>query len=87
MVKKMATKKFKTKVDRLDQIVEIMSQDDLELEKAMKYFEEGMALIKSCEQDLDQAEAKVTVLMENDDGDTLEVPFGGQIQAGGISDD
>lgn len=82
----MATKKFKTKMNRLETIVGEMSTDDLELEKAMKYFEEGMTLVKSCKEDLNRAEAKVTVLMDAADGDTDEVPFTGTIQTGGSDD-
>ena len=55
----MATKKFKTKMNRLETIVDAMETGDLELEKALKYFEEGMALVDDCHHELDQAEAKV----------------------------
>lgn len=73
----MANKKFQTKLNRLETIVTAMEQDDLELEKAMKYFEEGVSLVKSCEKDLDQAEAKVTMLLDDDE---IEMPLGSSLE-------
>ncbi|MDD2414216.1 MAG: exodeoxyribonuclease VII small subunit [Eubacteriaceae bacterium] len=60
----MATRKYKTKMNRLKSIVETMEKGDLELEKAMAYFEEGMALVGECQKDLDRAEEKVTILTQ-----------------------
>lgn len=74
----MATKKFKTKMNRLETIVDAMETGDLELEKALKYFEEGMALVDDCHHELDQAEAKVMKLIESDDGQAIFVPFEGE---------
>lgn len=68
----MATKKlkFNEAMKRLDEIVSKLNNSDLELEDAMTYFEEGLALSKQCEIQLKEFETKMDQLMvvkENDD--------------------
>lgn len=62
--------KFQDAMNRLDEIVALLNNSSLELEEAMKYFEEGLALSKQCEKQLKQFENKMDQLMvakENDD--------------------
>lgn len=62
--------KFQDAMNRLDEIVSLLNNSSLELEEAMKYFEEGLALSKQCEKQLKQFENKMDQLMvakENDD--------------------
>lgn len=62
--------KFQDAVNRLDEIVALLNNSSLELEEAMKYFEEGLALSKQCEKQLKEFENKMDQLMvakENDD--------------------
>ena len=62
--------KFQDAMNRLDEIVALLNNSSLELEEAMKYFEEGLALSKQCEKQLKEFENKVDQLMvakENDD--------------------
>lgn len=68
----MAEKKmrFQDAMNRLDEIVALLNNSSLELEEAMKYFEEGLALSKQCEKQLKEFEKKMDQLMvakENDD--------------------
>ena len=44
--------KFQDAMNRLDEIVALLNNSSLELEEAMKYFEEGLALSKQCEKQL-----------------------------------
>ena len=63
-------KKFQDAMNRLDEIVALLNNSSLELEEAMKYFEEGLALSKQCEKQLKEFENKMDQLMvakENDD--------------------
>ncbi|WP_418753573.1 exodeoxyribonuclease VII small subunit [Faecalitalea cylindroides] len=51
-------------------MVALLNNSSLELEEAMKYFEEGLALSKQCEKQLKEFENKMDQLMvakENDD--------------------
>ena len=62
--------KFQDAMNRLDEIVALLNNSSLELEEAMKYFEEGLALSKQCEKQLKEFENKMDQLMvakENDD--------------------
>ena len=62
--------KFQDAMNRLDEIVALLNNSSLELEEAMKYFEEGLALSKQCEKQLKEFERKMDQLMvakENDD--------------------
>lgn len=62
--------KFQDAMNRLDEIVASLNNSSLELEEAMKYFEEGLALSKQCEKQLKEFEKKMDQLMvakENDD--------------------
>ena len=62
--------KFQDAMNRVDEIVALLNNSSLELEEAMKYFEEGLALSKQCEKQLKEFEKKMDQLMvakENDD--------------------
>lgn len=62
--------KFQDAMNRLDEIVALLNNSSLELEEAMKYFEEGLALSRQCEKQLKEFENKMDQLMvakENDD--------------------
>ena len=62
--------KFQEAMNRLDEIVALLNNSSLELEDAMKYFEEGLALSKQCEKQLKNFENRMDQLMiskENED--------------------
>ncbi|GAD78366.1 exodeoxyribonuclease 7 small subunit [Vibrio ezurae NBRC 102218] len=66
----MATKKpenmsFEESLKELDNIVNQLEQGDLELDSALKNFERGIALARAGQTKLDQAEQRVSILMEN----------------------
>lgn len=82
----MAEQRFEDAMKRLEEIVEALEGGELPLEESLKRFEEGMALVKFCNRRLDEAERRVTLLLEDQDGKTREIPFapedekdGGQI--------
>lgn len=53
---------------KLDNLVNTMEQGELSLDESLKHFEQGVKLIKDCQQSLKQAEQKVQILI----GDHLE---------------
>ena len=71
----MAKKTFEDSMNQLEKIVEELETGDLPLEKALKKFEEGMTLSKSCFEKLDETEKKVNLIMENQDGSVRSTPF------------
>ncbi len=56
----------------LEKLVEELESGDLPLEKAMKKFEEGIKLTRSCQAALKDAEQKVEILLKSAGGETLE---------------
>lgn len=61
--------KFQEAMKRLDEIVAKLNSSDLELEDAMKYFEEGLQLSKQCEAQLKEFEDKMDQLMIDKESD------------------
>ncbi len=56
----------------LEELVEELESGDLPLEKAMKKFEEGIKLTRSCQVALKDAEQKVEILLKSAGGESLE---------------
>jgi exodeoxyribonuclease VII small subunit len=72
----MATKppvKFEEALKRLEEIVEQMEQD-VDLEKSLVLFEEGIKLVRFCSSKLEEAKKKVEILVKKGDKLTTE-PF------------
>lgn len=55
---------FKQSMQRLEEIVSLLEKNEIELETAIQYFEEGLKLVNQCDQQLKNFEEKVTVLMD-----------------------
>lgn len=53
---------FKIKLERIEQISELLEDQDLDLEQAIKLYEEGMVLSQECLKSLQAAEVKITEL-------------------------
>ena len=54
----------KQSMDRLDEIIARLNQNEVELEEAITLFEEGLKLVKQCDARLKQFEQRVSVLSE-----------------------
>lgn len=58
-----APEKFEESLERLQELVRTLESGDCSLEDSIRKFEEGMALAKSCQDRLSQAEQKIEVLL------------------------
>lgn len=65
---------FEEALARLEVIVKAMEAGDLPLEKAISEFQEGMQLARVCREKLDQAEAKIEMLV-TEAGALTKKPF------------
>ncbi len=65
---------YEDAIQRLEDVVKQLESGEIPLQKSMELFEEGVALAKFCSQQLDDAEAKVQVLLEKD-GQNLREAF------------
>jgi exodeoxyribonuclease VII small subunit len=61
----------------LEALVEELEAGDLPLDKAMKRFEEGIKLTRSCQAALKDAEQKVEILLKAADGNEVLQDFPG----------
>jgi exodeoxyribonuclease VII small subunit len=79
----MAEKKFEEAMERLEEIVQTLEQGELPLEDSLKAFEEGMKLAKFCSKKLEEAEKKVTLLVQESNGKYSRIPFEPDAQKNG----
>jgi len=73
--RKKAKLNFEQSLKRLEKIVQTLEDDQIALEDSLKLFEEGKALARACETELTEAENRVRLLMENDEGESEETDF------------
>ena len=59
--------KFETSLKRLEEIVNEMETSQLDIDKAMKLFEEGISLVNQCSLKLDETKKKIEILVNKDD--------------------
>lgn len=57
-----ATHDFEKSLQQLNQLIEKMETGQLSLESSLAYFEEGITLIRTCQQTLTDAEQKIQIL-------------------------
>jgi exodeoxyribonuclease VII small subunit len=65
---------FEESMKRLEEIVTELENGNLNLDESVNKFEEGMKISKQCNKILEQAEKKITILLEND-GELKEEEF------------
>ncbi|MGQ0384575.1 MAG: exodeoxyribonuclease VII small subunit [Gammaproteobacteria bacterium] len=70
-----ATPDFEAALAELEQIVQRLEQGDLPLEESLRQFERGVALTRSCQKALRQAEQKIRVLSQGTDGEPVLQDF------------
>jgi len=66
---------FEQSLARLEEVVRKLESANLPLDQAMKLFEEGMQLSRDCQGQLEQAEARVEILLKKAGGEMAAVPF------------
>ena len=60
----MADLTFEQALKRLEEIVEALETEDLDLDKSLQFFEEGVSLSRHCNQQLQAAEKRIDVLLQ-----------------------
>ena len=66
---------YEEALGKLETIVEEMESGDMELEKLINHYEQGMRLRKVCSDKLEQAEVKIKALEESMDGEFSVKPL------------
>lgn len=65
---------FEGNLVRLKKVVKQLEEGNLSLEESLKYFEEGIKLYRFCNSALNDAEQKISLLLEEDNS-IKEKPF------------
>lgn len=60
----MAEIKFEKALLRLQEIVDLLEKGNVDIEKSLEYYEEGIKLIKLCSERLKKIENKISLLSE-----------------------
>lgn len=63
-------KSIESRLAELETILEELESGDLELDQALKKFEQGVKLSRECQKTLEDAEIKIKILMDNELKDT-----------------
>ncbi len=67
--------KFEKALERLEEIVATLEGGDMELEKSLKMFEEGIKMARICQNHLTQAEKKIEKLVKDQKGELITEPM------------
>lgn len=68
MGKKIKKDVFEKNLARLEEIVERIEDSEMGLEETLRIFEEGIGIAKDCQKILEDAELKITRLVESEGG-------------------
>ena len=72
---------FETAIGRLEGLVEEMESQDLPLERLIVNYEEGIKLVKTCQQKLAEAEKKIEIIQRQAGADPELKPFDPEAKA------
>lgn len=68
---------LETSLERIQSIVTEMESGKLPLDTLISRFEEGVGLVKACQQKLDAAEKRIEIVVKNARGEASVEPFEG----------
>jgi len=71
----MAGLSFEKALERLEEIVEDLENSDLDIDKSLKAFEEGVKLSRLCAKKLEEAEKKIELLIKGEKGEFITELF------------
>ena len=67
--------KFEKAMQRLEQIVEDLEKGELDIDKSLEIFEEGIKMSRVCSKKLNEAEAKIEKLTQSQKGELASELF------------
>ncbi|NIQ93203.1 MAG: exodeoxyribonuclease VII small subunit [Desulfuromonadales bacterium] len=71
----MAEIKFEKAMKRLEEIVDELEKGELDIDKSLEIFEEGIKMSRLCSKKLNEAEAKIEKLTKNQKGELITELF------------
>ena len=68
-------KSFEEQISELEKIINELENGKLNLDDSVVKFEEGMKISKECSKMLENAEKKITILLNDENGEVKEEDF------------
>ena len=68
-------KSFEEQIQELEKIINALENGNLNLDDSVVKFEEGMKISKECNKMLENAEKKITILLNDENGEKKEENF------------
>ena len=68
--------KFEEALDRLESIINNLQDGDMSLDESLGAFQEGVGLVRACQSKLDSAEAKINMLIKDENGKETQITHG-----------
>ncbi len=75
MAKTEGSKSFEEAITELEQIVSRLEKGDISLEESIENFQQGIQLSRYCASKLDEAEKKISILLQDEAGNIVEKDF------------
>ena len=72
MAKSEKQSNFESSLNKLELIVTKLEDENIRLEDSVKSFEEGINLVKSCQEELKNAELKIQKLLDDGTSEDIE---------------
>ena len=66
---------FEMSVKRLEEITSALEKENVSLEEALKLYEEGVRLVRVCNEKLEDAERRIRILKMTSAGEMVEQEF------------
>ena len=66
---------FEASMRRLDEISAMLEKESVSLEEALTLYEEGVKLVRVCNERLEEAQRKIKLLQISEDGEMIEKDF------------
>ena len=67
--------KFEKAIQRLEKIVDDLEKGELDIDRSLEIFEEGIKMSRVCSKKLSEAEAKIEKLTQNEKGELITELF------------
>jgi exodeoxyribonuclease VII small subunit len=72
---------FEEALAKFEKIIEQLEKEDVPLDDALRLFEQGIGLIRTCDAHLKKAKGKVTELLKGEKGDYVEKVLGATLES------
>jgi len=66
---------FESALERLEEIVRRLEGEELSLDESLELFEEGIGLSRAMDRRLDEAQRRIELLLEGEDGEPSIEPY------------